>query len=109
MKKFHYMEPEMIISIIVSLVIIAIGVYAFFIIIGETQDQWTAIEGVSEPVAGSIQSSADNATWYKIMNSTGNSTSTGNSVFNIIGIVLVIGAIMSIVGLIYSYVRPGGY
>ena len=30
---------------------------------------------------------------------------TGNSVFNIIGIVLIIGAIMSIVGLVYNYVR----
>jgi len=36
-----------------------------------------------------------------------NASRTGNSVFNIVGVVLIIGAIMTIVGLVYSYVKPG--
>lgn len=92
-------------GVIVALVIMAVGVYAFFVVLGETDSQWQSIEGVSEPVAGSTQSSADNATWYKIHNATGNISGTGTSVFNIIGVVLIIGAIMAIVGLVYNYSR----
>jgi len=92
-------------GVVVALIILGIGVFAFFTVAGQTESSWTNIEGVSEPIAGSLQSSADNATWYKIQNSTGNQSATGNSVFNIIGIVLIIGAIMAIVGLVYNYVR----
>jgi hypothetical protein len=41
----------------------------------------------------------------RMYNAAVNQQGTGNSVFNIIGIVLIIGAIMSIVGLVYNYVR----
>jgi hypothetical protein len=37
-----------------------------------------------------------------------NSTGISNSVFNIVGIVLTVSAIMVIIGVIYMYVRPGG-
>ena len=37
-----------------------------------------------------------------------NVTLISNNVFNIIGIVLIVGAIMLIVGIVYSYIRPGG-
>jgi len=86
-KKFKYMDPEMIMTIVVSLIILAVGVFAFFVTINNIPNQ-------------------DNAhaqTWSAI----NNTSNTGNSVFNIIGIVLIIGAIMTIVGLVYSYVRPG--
>lgn len=46
-----------------------------------------------------------NATHGAIVNASG----TGNSVFNIVGVVLIIGAIMAIIGIVYSYVRPGTF
>ena len=86
MKKYNYMDPAMIMTIIVSLIILAVGTFAFFV----TMD---AIP----------HSAAEPGTWFAI----NNTTATGNSVFNIVGVVLIIGAIMSIVGLVYSYTRVG--
>jgi len=51
---------------------------------------------------GSVTSSLDNKTYYNVVNV----TSTGDQVFNIIGIVMIISAIMTIIGLVYFYVRP---
>ena len=78
------LSPAMIMSIVVSLIILAVGVYAFFI----TTDM---IPTAGKPVV----SSAIN-----------NTTAIGNQVFNVIGVVLVIGAIMLIVTMVYSYMRP---
>jgi hypothetical protein len=86
--KFKYMDPEMIMTIVVSLIILAVGVFAFFITL------------TNIPTAGMTPASK------AAINNTSN---TGNSVFNIVGVVLIIGAIMTIVGLVYSYIRPGGY
>ena len=47
-------------------------------------------------------SSLENKSYNAIINASG----TGDSVFNIVGIILIIGAIMSIIGLVYSYMRP---
>jgi len=80
--RFGFIDPGAIMSVVVSLIILAVGVYAFFVTIGN-------IPATSTQVRSAIN----------------NTTSTGNSVFNIIGIVLIIGAIMSIVGLVYNYVR----
>jgi len=52
--------------------------------------------------AGEVTNHLENSTYYALDNVTG----TGDSVFNIIGIVLIIGAIMTIIGLVYSYMRP---
>jgi len=82
------MDPEMIMTIVVSLIILAVGVFAFFVTLSNIP---TA--GMSWQARGAIN----------------NTSNTGNSVFNIVGVVLIIGAIMTIVGLVYSYVRPGGY
>ena len=82
MKKFSYMDPEMIMTIVVSLIILAVGVFAFYVTITEIPHDDTNI-------------------WDKV----NNTSDTADSVFNIIGIVLIIGAIMSIVGLVYNYVR----
>jgi len=87
MRKFKFMDPEMIMTIVISLIILAVGVFAFFVTIVNIPNQ----------------DSAHPQIWSAI----NNTTNTGNSVFNIIGIVLIIGAIMTIVGLVYSYVRPG--
>jgi len=95
------MDPETIMTIVVSLIILAVGVFAFFVVTVQVDDQL----GGATPSATTSNSS--NQTYYMNRNISGNLTSTGNSVFNIVGIVLVIGAIMTIVGLVYSYVRPG--
>lgn len=83
--KFGFIDPGAIMGVVVSLIILAVGVFAFFVTIQNIPGQ-----DASHP-----------AQWNAINNTTG----TGNSVFNIIGIVLIIGAIMSIVGLVYNYVR----
>ena len=88
MKKFNFMDPAMIMTIVVSLIILAVGVYAFFV-----------------TMAAVPHSAAQPGTWSAI----NNTTKTGNSVFNIVGVVLIIGAIMTIIGLVYSYMKPGGY
>jgi len=89
--RYKYMDPEMIMTVVVSLIILAVGVYAFFVTIGQVSDS-----------VGTPSNDTDT-----ILAAVNNTTATGNSVFNIIGIVLIIGAIMTIVGLVYSYVRPG--
>ena len=78
------LSPAMIMSIVVSLIILAVGVYAFF----TTTDM---IPTTGKPIV----SSAIN-----------NTTAIGNQVFNVIGVVLVIGAIMLIVTMVYGYMRP---
>jgi hypothetical protein len=83
--KFSFIDPGAIMGVVVSLIILAVGIFAFFVTINNIPNQ--DISHVS--------------TWSAI----NNTTTTGNSVFNIIGIVLVIGAIMSIVGLVYNYVK----
>ena len=50
----------------------------------------------------SVTSSLSNSTYTAVLNV----TSTSTQVFNIIGVVLIIAAVLAIVGLIYSYVRP---
>jgi hypothetical protein len=95
------MDPEMIMTMVISLIILAIGVFAFFVVAGSFPD--------IIPKGGATSSTVYNSTYYGYMEVKNNTTQLGNQVFNIIGIVLVIGAIMTIVGLVYSYVRPGGY
>lgn len=82
--RFGFIDPGAIMGVVVSLVILAVGVFAFFVTLEEVDNVTTSAR-------------AENAV--------GNVQATGNSVFNIIGIVLIIGAIMSIVGLVYNYVR----
>jgi uncharacterized membrane protein len=81
---FGFIDPGAIMGVVVSLIILAVDVFAFFV----TLDQ------IGQTTTDTKASSAVN-----------NISDTGNSVFNIIGIVLIIGAIMSIVGLVYNYVR----
>lgn len=51
---------------------------------------------------GAVTSALSNATYTAIINVTATST----QVFNIIGVVLILAAIMAIVALMYSYIRP---
>ena len=84
-------------GVVVSLIILAVGVFAFFTVLVEVKGQ------AHYPDDGNW---ANMTLQQRAMyNAVGNQQATGNSVFNIIGIVLIIGAIMSIVGLVYNYVR----
>ena len=94
--KFSFIDPGAIMGVVVSLIILAVGVFAFYV----TLD---SIPEVSTPVAGNTQ--AYNDSYNMTHNALSNQATLGNSVFNIIGIVLIIGAIMSIVGLVYNYVK----
>ena len=94
--KFSFIDPGAIMGVVVSLIILAIGVFAFFVTIQSIPEK-------AAPVAASTQGYND--TYNRTHNAIGNTSGTGNSVFNIIGIVLIIGAIMSIVGLVYNYVK----
>ena len=85
------MDPEMIMTVVISLIILSVGVFAFLV----------TVANIPNTAGGTYKQYLEDAK--------NNTTSVGNQVFNIIGIVLLIGAIMTIVGLVYSYVRPGGY
>jgi len=93
MKKFKYMDPEMIMTIVVSLIILGVGVFAFFVVVTQISSNMGGYSNTTQAIHSAIN----------------NTSNTGNSVFNIVGVVLIIGAIMTIVGLVYSSVRPGGY
>jgi len=82
--RFGFIDPSAIMGVVVSLIILAVGVFAFFVTLSE------------------IENVADSS---RVSSAVNNVSDTGNSVFNIIGIVLIIGAIMSIVGLVYNYIR----
>jgi len=90
--KFNFIDPGAIMGVVVSLIILAVGVFAFFVTIGN-------IPGNTAPTVNST------AKYNQTFRAIGNISNTGDSVFNIIGVVLIIGAIMSIVGLVYNYVR----
>jgi len=53
-------------------------------------------------LANQQTSALQNATFYAVINV----SKTSTHVFNIIGVVLIIAAIMSIIGLVYSYIKP---
>ena len=84
MRKFRFLDPEVIMSVVIALVVLAVGVFAFFV---TTQNI---------PTSGNA----------RVSSAINNVSDTGNTVFNIVGIVIIIGAIMSIIGIIYSYLRP---
>ena len=82
--RFGFVAPGMILGVVISLIILAVGVFAFFITLNQLTT--TVTDNTTQDAVRNVQS-------------------TGNSVFNIVGIVLIIGAIMSIVGMIYQYVQ----
>ena len=95
--KFKFIDPDQIMSAVIALIILAVGVFAFFITIGNIPTT------IPRPGGGLNATSAlQNSTFNAVMNV----SNTGNQVFNIIGVVLIIAAIMAIVGLVYSYIKP---
>lgn len=91
------MDPGVIMGIIVSLIVLGVGVFAFFVIIEEVMNN------ANYPADGNWANMTVGE--RRMYNAAVNQQGTGNSVFNIVGIVMIIGAIMSIVGLVYNYVR----
>ena len=85
------LSPALIMGILVSLIILSVGVYAFFTTTGMLGDPTTNQSTVKE-----------NRTYDSVKNVTG----IGNQVFNVVGVVLVIGSIMLIVTMVYSYMKP---
>ena len=90
--KFRFMDPQVIMSVVIALIILAIGIFAFFVTINNIPTETPAHDTTM----------LENRTHSVIANT----SETANSVFNIIGVVLVIGAIMTIIGLVYSYMKP---
>jgi len=90
--KFKFMDPEMIMTIVVSLIVLGVGIFAFFI----------TIESIPVDTPSASTTTLQNKTYNAVMNA----SDTGDSVFNIVGVVLIIGAIMTIVGVVVSYIRP---
>jgi len=72
-----YMSPGAIIGVLGALIVLAVAIYAFFLTVDMI------------PTTTSTASAALN-----------NTTETGNTVFNIVGAVISIGAIMSLIGVI---------
>ena len=90
------LSPKMIMSIVVTLIIMAVGVYAFFTV--QNEIPVTAPNNAS----GVWTTTRENSSYYAVQNVSG----IGSQVFNVVGVVMVIGAIMLIVTMVYSYMRP---
>jgi len=88
MIKFRFLEPEMIMSIVVALIVLAVGVFAFFTVISSID---TAFNETKE----------ENT---EAQNTFSNISESANGLFDIIGVVLILGAIMAIVVVVYSFV-----
>jgi len=95
--KYKFIDPDQIMSAVIALIILAVGVFAFFITVSNIPTTQPTAGG-----AGAATTTLQNATYNAVLNV----SATGNQVFNIVGVVLIIAAIMSIVGLVYSYIRP---
>lgn len=93
--QFGFIDPGAIMGAVVALIVLGVGVFAFFV---------TSVN-LTGSFPGGAADSYQNYSRFSYWNAINNSTTTGNSVFNIVGIVLIIGAIMAIVGLVYNYVR----
>lgn len=89
--KHAFIDPGAIMGVVVALIVLAIGVFAFFV----------TIDGIS--------STLNDTNNEKLEQVFGNISDTGDSVFNIIGIVLIIGAIMVVVGMVYNFISVSDY
>lgn len=89
--KFNFIDPRIIMSVVVALIVFAVGIFAFYV----------TVNNIPTETPSHTTTMLENRTVSVIANT----SETANSVFNIVGVVLVIGAIMSIVGMVYSYIR----
>ena len=84
-RKYRYFDPGMIVGAVVALIVLAVGIFTFFITIN------------------SITTTTNAVNKSEVEKSISNITDTSGSVFNIIGIVLIIGVVMAIVGVLYNF------
>lgn len=89
--RYSFVDPGVIVGAVVALILLAVGVYAFF----------TTVNSIPRTVPASASTAKQNSSYWAISNA----TASGSTVFNIIGIVISIGAIMAIVGIVYQYIR----
>lgn len=82
-------DPSSIISVVVALIVLAVGVFAFFTVTQSLQSTLNDSKNANE-TSRAIQ----------------NITGASGEIFNILGIVLIIGAIMAVLGMVYSYMGP---
>lgn len=113
--RFNFMDPGVIMGVIVALIVLAVGVYTFFVVFGTMKANSSTTSGVYFRPPGNWSlgwpdhwsTAAYNSSYYE--SGQGNFSvsfaSNGGTIFNILGVVMVIGAIMAIVGLVYNYVR----
>jgi hypothetical protein len=99
--KYSFIDPGAMMGVIVALIILGVGVFAFFVVLEQVYNNMGTPVGQHANGTTYAQDTMINKSRTVLYNA----SNTGNSVFNIIGIVLIIGAIMSIVGLVYNYVR----
>jgi len=90
--KLKMISPDDIMVIVVSMIIFGIGIFAVF----------SVLTSVPTVTPGHASTSAQNSTFGGVRNA----SLVSNNVFNIVGVVLIVGAIMIIVGIVYSYIRP---
>ena len=103
--RFSFLDPGAIIAVVVSLIVLGVGVYAFFVTWQNLTSSSMGLRPIGTWLGSESASNANNNTTYMINSQMNNTSGYGGQVFNIIGVVLIIGAIMSIVGLVYNYIR----
>lgn len=92
-------------GVVVALIILGVGVFAFFITLSSVQTQIMKGEAYGVWKGSQSATDANNASQVFYSEGLNNTSGVGSQVFNIIGVIMIIGAIMSIVGLVYNYVR----
>lgn len=103
--KFSFIDPGAIMGVVVALIILGVGVFAFFITANSVRTSIMNGQNYGVWLGSQSATDANNASQYQYSEGLNNTTGVGNQVFNIIGVIMIIGAIMSIVGLVYNYVR----
>ena len=103
--RFSFLDPSAIMGVVVALIILAVGVFAFYVTMQNITTSNMGLRPIGTWLGSESASNANNNTTYMINSQANNTSGIGGQVFNIIGVVLIIGAIMSIVGLVYNYLR----
>ena len=90
---FSFIDPGMIMGLVVSLIILGVGTFALYV----------TIANINPPAGKGYDDTSNTTNWTR--QALSNASASGSQVFNIVGVILIIAAIMSIVGLVYNYVR----
>jgi hypothetical protein len=103
--RFSFIDPGAIMGVVIALIILGVGTFAFFVTVAQIQSAGMGGRAYGAWTGSEASSVALNQSQQYFSLGANNTTGIGNHVFNIVGVVLIIGAIMSIVGLVYNYVR----